>query len=75
MDQSAQREIDPHRVEERQRPRPALFKLPGAVDHLVTHAGEDGGREMSRQFGDRQIAMDELVTHFRDEGIRDFLIA
>ena len=75
MDEPAQREIDAHGVEQGERPRPALRALPRAVDDLVADIGEHGRREMTRQIGHREIAVDELVALLGDEGIGDLLRA
>ena len=73
MDQPPQRIVDAYGVEQGQRPRPAVLELPKPVDDLVANIGEDGGRKVTRQLGDRELAMDELVAGLGDEGIRDLL--
>ena len=75
VNEPAQREIDPHGVEQGERPHRALAALPRAVDHLVADIGQHGRREMARQVGDREIAMHELVAFLGDEGIGDLLRA
>ena len=75
MHETAQREVDPHGVEQGERTRPPVLEHPRAVGDLIADIGEHGRREMTRQLGDRQFAVDELVALFRDKWIGNFLAA
>ena len=75
VNQAAQREIDADGVEQGERPRPALLERPGAVDDLVADIGEHRRREMARELGDGELAVNEFVAFLGDEGIRDLLLA
>ena len=75
VQQAAQRVVDPKRVEQGERPRFPGFEHPGAVGDLVADIGQHRRREIARQLGDREIAVDEFVAGFGDERIRDLLVA
>ena len=75
MDQPAQRVIDPHRVEQRQRQRRPLRRLPQPVGHLVADRGEDRRREVAGQFAGRDLALEQLVAAVEHVGVGDFLRA
>src|SRR5215213_11754209 len=75
VDETAQRIIDAHCIEERKGPGLGVILLPGAVGDFIADRREHRGWKIMSELLGANTAEIELIALVEDIGVRNFLIA